>query len=501
MLTDKQIQDLNDDWEQYMPGRFENLTIDQTETPFAQRQRIKKLEADPEAWFRYYFAQDNAIPAPFHIAATKRVLENPEWYEVRLWSRELAKSTRTMYETLYQTLTGRKKYVMLISSSLDNAARLLMPYKAELELNPRIINDYGKQERIGRWTFCEFSTIPGVSFRAVGTDQPPRGAKTEKNIRPDVLLFDDIDTDSDCRNPEMINKTWKWIDEAAIGTRSVSKNTTIIFCGNRIAVDCCVVRACKYADYVDEVNILDATGNPSWPQKNTIENINRVLKQKSYAASQKEYFNNPITEGSVFKAMAYKALPPLTSYEYLVCYTDPSYKEAVTNDYKATVLVGLTAGEYHIIKCFVDQTSTAKMIDWHYQMMGYIGQHTCYYYMEEVFLQELILGEFYATAKVRGKTIPIMGDQRKKDHKFTRIEALLEPLHRNGKLYLNAAEKDNPYMKKLDEQFTAFAPGSRAHDDGPDAVEGAIWLINQKHTTATAGNITLIKRNHNKQRF
>ena len=61
-----------------------------------------------------------------------------------------------------------------------------------------------------------------------------------------------------------------------------------------------------------------------------------------------------------------------------------------------------------------------------------------------------------------------------------RIESLLEPLHRNGKLYLNEDEKDNPGMKKLDEQFVAFAPGSRAHDDGPDAVEGAIWIINGK---------------------
>ena len=73
-----------------------------------------------------------------------------------------------------------------------------------------------------------------------------------------------------------------------------------------------------------------------------------------------------------------------------------------------------------------------------------------------------------------------MGDTRKKGDKFTRIESRLDPLVRNGQLYLNAAEKDNPHMKRLAEQFMAFGPGSRAHDDGPDAVEGAIWLIREK---------------------
>jgi hypothetical protein len=266
-----------------------------------------------------------------------------------------------------------KQHVLLISSSLDNAARLLIPYKANLEHNPRITNDYGTQHNYGKWTATEFTTKRGISFRAVGADQPPRGAKNEKNVRPDIILFDDIDTDSDCRNPEMINKTWKWIEEAAISTRSISKATTIIFCGNRIAVDCCVVRACKFADHVDEINIVDENGNPTWPQKNSKESIERVLRQKSYASAQKEYFNNPVTEGAVFRQMNYKPMQALNAYNMLVCYTDPSYKDGPKNDYKATVLVGRWHDEFHIIKCFVEQASTAAMIDWHYQIMHYLN--------------------------------------------------------------------------------------------------------------------------------
>ncbi len=500
------------DWDTFLEKMLGAFPQDEPEEAAAKKARVMQLEKFPEKWFRYYFPGEEAEPADFHIAATKRILDNPEWYEVRLWSRELAKSTRTMMEVLYLTLAGampvggkgdrlRKKYVLLISSSLDNAIRLLMPYRAHLQHNPRIRNDYGLQMRYGKWTEAEFTTKKDVSFRAVGADQPPRGAKNEKNVRPDVILFDDIDTDNDCRNPAMVNKTWKWIEEAAIGTRSISRATTIIFCGNRIAVDCCVVRACKYADYVDEVNIVDANGNPSWPQKNTKEHIARVLKQKSYASAQKEYYNNPITEGSVFRKMNYKPMPPLAEYSLLVCYTDPSFKEGPGNDYKATVLVGKWKDEFHVLKCFVEQTSTAAMISWHYDMMDFTAGKSCYYYMEEVLLQDVILGEFYKVGKQHNSTIPIMVDKRKKDHKFTRIEALLEPLHRNCKLYLNEAERDNPHMKRLDEQFVAFAPGSRAHDDGPDAVEGAVWMINNKDTVTKAGTITIIKRKPNSKQF
>jgi len=45
--------------------------------------------------------------------------------------------------------------------------------------------------------------------------------------------------------------------------------------------------------------------------------------------------------------------------------------------------------EFHVIKAFCEQTSTANMIDWHYQIMELVGDSVCYYYMEQVFLQDI----------------------------------------------------------------------------------------------------------------
>ncbi len=481
-------------WKALVKEIIASTDVDSSEPDEVIQQRKATLEADPEAWFRYYFPKYSfAPPAQFHKDATSRVLEHTEWYEVRIWSRELAKSTRTMMEVLYLILVGhrhtgvaadgtitevilKKRYVLLISNSEDNAIRLLMSYKANLEYNKRIIQDYGIQESNGNWQAGEFTTQQGVAFRAIGAGQSPRGARNEE-ARPDILLFDDVDTDADCLNPEIIARKWHWIEEAAIGTRSVSQPTTIIFCGNRIAADCCIERAVKLADHVEQVNIRDEQGHATWPEKNTELAIDRVLAQKSFAAQQKEYFNNPMTEGSVFKEMAYKPARPLTDYNLLVCYTDPSYK--ATNDYKATVLVGRWQDEYHVIKCFLAQTTTAELINWHYQIMELVKGRSCYFFIEEVFMQDVIMKEISDAGKRNGRIIPIRGDNRKKPDKFTRIESLLDPLHRNGQLYLNEAEKHNPHMERLAEQFMLFSPGSRGHDDGPDAVEGAVWKIGE----------------------
>ncbi len=509
-----------DRWEVMVKEIYDAITP-QDEEKEAKEYRIARLEANPEEWFKYYFPNFAwALPADFHTQATSRILNNPEWYEVRMWSRELAKSTRTMMEVLYLTLVGhtikspphidhsvpnipysranriRKRYVLLISNSLDNACRLLMPYKANLEVNRRIIQDYGVQENSGTWQATEFTTINGVAFRALGAGQSPRGARNEE-VRPDIIIFDDVDTDADCLNKEIVAKKWHWIEEAAIGTRSVSEPTIIIFCGNRIAMDCCIARATKLADHVDVINIRDENGRSIWPEKNSEEDIDRVLRQKSYAAQQKEYFNNPLTEGSVFKAMAYKPARPLSDYNYLVCYTDPSYKD--TNDYKATVLVGKWGSEYHVIRCFVEQTTTAQLINWHYRIMDYVGNTACFYLMEEVFMQDVIRKEVSSAGMRTGRNIPIRGDRRSKPDKYTRIESLLEPLHSNGELYLNELERNNPHMQRLAEQFMTFGPGSRAHDDGPDAVEGAVWfLIDRESKGGTEGVVVGYRKGNGK---
>lgn len=498
-LSNKQIEQIWDD----LRDSIKSFTpVDMSETIQQKAKRIARLKDKPEESFNFYYPKFSyAEPAPFHKKATIRIFVNGEWYEVRSWSRELAKDTRTMFEILQLALTKQIRYVLMVSNSYDNAEAFLEPYRAQLDSNPRIINDFGTQEKLGKWNAGDFTTRNGVRFRAIGAGQNPRGTRNEE-ARPDVIIITDIDTDEDVRNKETINKRWDWVEKALIGTRSISKPTRIIFLGNIIAKDCCVVRAQQFADHTDIINIRDNEGKSTWPQKNTEEMIDRVLSKVSYKTQQGEYYNNPITEGGIFAAMYYKPLRSLTDYKFLVNYIDLSYKDGKKNDFKFSVLMGKYKDEYHILKTFGIQGTTAKFCEGLVEIEKYVDNKVPVFWIsEEVFLLDIIRKEIQSILKDLKSKIIITPDTRDKGDKLTRIEATLEPLNRNGKLWLNQREADSPSMKILEGQFIALEYGNkRSHDDGPDAAEGAKFIIDSKDFGDSSKVITG-KNPYNKNRY
>ena len=478
------------DWDEFVANMNRQSPVDYTESKADKAKRMVKLEADHEAWFKYYFeAYYTSEPAKFHKRSTRRIMNNPEWYEVRAWSRELSKSGRTMMEVLKLTLTGQKKNVVIASNSYDNAERLLKPYKILLEKNDRIIFDYGIQENFGEWSDGEFVIRKGVAFRAIGAGQSPRGTRNEAT-RPDVLLVDDFDTDEDCRNPDTVDKKWEWLEKAFYATRSISNPLLVIFCGNIIAEYSCIKKAIDMADKAEVINIRDENGKSTWPQKNTEAMINRTLSKISYAAQQGEYFNNPISQGKVFKSLHYKKMRPLREYKFLIAYTDPSYKAGKKNDFKATLLIGRWRDEYHVIRVFCAQTTTSEMLDWQYEIMKMVnGVIPVYFLIEWPAIDETLRSEMTKANKRHGITLPLRADERVKPDKFFRIESLLEPLNREEKLWFNEDLQPSEHMKATEAQFLAISPTSRAHDDAPDACEGGVFALNKK----TSANLSEVR--------
>ncbi|SDG32278.1 hypothetical protein SAMN05421827_105134 [Pedobacter terrae] len=478
------------DWDKFVEDGNRTNPVRQDNSELDKRNRIEKLEADDEAWFKEYFANFyTSEPTDWHKASTRRIMNNPEWFEVTPWARELSKSGRAMMAAIKLSVTGKKKNWFLGSNSYDNAVRLLRPYKSILENNARLIADYGIQKSYGNWSEGEFITLKGVAFRAIGAGQSPRGSRNDE-VRPDGIIVDDFDTDEDCRNPDTVTQKYDWFEKALIPTRSISVPLLILWCGNIIAEDCCTVRAMKAADYYKIVNIRDKNGKSTWPQKNTEEMIDTALRNLSYKAIQGEYYNNPVTEGRVFKSLRYGKMRKLKDYRYLVAYTDPSYKKK--GDFKATMLVGRWKNEYHVIKIYCDQTTTAQMLDWNYEILDYVkGEVPVYFYIEWPWIDDMLKLDITAANLRHGMTLHPKPDDRDKPDKYHRIESTLEPLNRNGELIFNEAEKETQHMKNTEGQFLALSPTSRAHDDAPDAVEGAIFVVNNKAMNNTSNIQTI----------
>ncbi|MCE5294831.1 MAG: hypothetical protein LLF94_09510, partial [Chlamydiales bacterium] len=132
------------DWEEHLRSFIQDIAVDPDEDESELIKRRARLEDDREAWFEYYFPNYcTSSAAGFQKAATERLFKHDRWYEVRSWARSLAKSSRAMMEVLYLSLIGEIKNTLLVSNSYDNAERLLLPFKINLEANRRIIQDYG----------------------------------------------------------------------------------------------------------------------------------------------------------------------------------------------------------------------------------------------------------------------------------------------------------------------------------------------------------------------
>ncbi len=138
-------------------------------------------------------------------------------------------------------------------------------------------------------------------------------------------------------------------------------------------------------------------------------------------------------------------------------------------------------------------------------MLEHVGDKApVYCYMENNKLQDPFFQQVFRplVAKVRkerGIQLYIRPDERKKTDKATRIEANLEPMNREGNLILNEAERDNPHMKELEDQFRLFTLALRYPADGPDAVEGGNRILDETmrkvETPVTRSRSEISRRN------
>jgi hypothetical protein len=98
--------------------------------------------------------------------------------------------------------------------------------------------------------------------------------------------------------------------------------------------------------------------------------------------------------------------------------------------------------------------------------------------MEANFLQDLVYDEVTRTGLERGYHVPIMPDKRAKPNKEQRITSM-EPLFERRLIKFSEHLTKSSDGKEAEEQLTSFEKGSRTADDFPDALEGAIYILNQ----------------------
>ena len=214
--------------------------------------------------------------------------------------------------------------------------------------------------------------------------------------------------------------------------------------------------------------------------------------------------------GKAFKNIVDKAPFNLKHCDYVVIYADPatSNSESKKSSSKAVGIIANKGMEYSVHKAWVNQMSNASFVDYlfeAYLICKNAGVEPIYIYIENntlqnPFYEQVILPMIYKKSMELNIALPIRPDERKKPEKWARIEGKLEPLVRLERLTFNIKEKDNPHMQRLKAQFKNANAKAKLLD-GPDMVEGAITIIDNKRVEQATGAVELIPRKSSPHRI
>jgi hypothetical protein len=264
-------------------------------------------------------------------------------------------------------------------------------------------------------------------------------------------------------------------------------------CGNIIGKKTTVTELGKKADIFEIINIRDKDGKSTWSAKNTEEHIDRTLSKISYRAGQKEYFNNPLKEGSVFKDLKYGDVPKIETCERVLVYADPSTSNkdksqaSKGTSHKAVVIVGYKQLQFFIYWLRLDQTNTSGFINWLFEADDYLHKNEVQIpriwiennSLQDNFYEQVLRPEIRKVGRKKRRSLPVSKDTRNKPEKFYRVEGTLEPHHRNGDLIFDKKLQGTPDMERMEDQMLDVSPTSSVMD-GPDCLEGAIWKLEER---------------------
>ena len=474
MATKAEILKAQEKWKQHCETVQAATAVNISETAAQRLARIRRLRSDYAAFVDYYFPHWTVNPetgkatpcAQFHIDAANKILKNRNLKAGFMWHRGAAKSTNMdVFVPMWLMIQEHREInvMVLVGKSEDNAKTLLGDIQAELQYNQRYIADFGEQYNAGSWEEGEFVTRSEVAFFARGRGQSPRGLRYRSH-RPDYVVIDDLDDDELVESPARVSKLFDWVRSALFGTLDGGRGRFFMV-GNLIAKNSVLAKWCEIKTvHVTRVNIYDRAGRISWAAKWAHDEVKQLEAVAGYRAFQKEYMNNPIIEGAVFKNewIRWGKRPAWSKFSEIVLYIDPSFRGSTKNDYKAAKLWGKVGTTLYHLRAFVRQCSVAEMVRWCYDLYEWARAQgiAVRWYMEANFMQDTILDEFRREGELRGYQLPITGDKRKKPDKFQRVEAI-SPLWERGFVIYDESQRDDPDMLAGIDQTLAFEKGMR----------------------------------------
>lgn len=450
---------------------------------------------------------------PLTAADTKTISRLPGVRRAVAAPRGHAKSTNLTFKgTMHSTLYGYKHYPIIISDSSEQAEGFLDNIRVEFEENTAILEDFGPLAG-SVWRSNVLVTKTNIKIEAIGSGKKIRGRK-HRNWRPDLIILDDVENDENVRTPEQRKKLKDWFDKAV--SKCGDDYTDIVYIGTLLHYDSLLAktlanpayRSIKYkavirfsqADdlwqqwetiFTDLSNddreadalaffqahktaMLEGT-QVLWEEKLSYYDLMVMRVSEGEASFNSEEQNEPINPDDCLfmeewfdyynEAEVNFGDPAFDFFGFI----DPSLGKTKRSDFSAIVTLAKHKGSgyMYVVDADIERRHPDRIIAdvlakerWLRASFGHgyrkLGAETNQF---QWFLKEELAK---ASAKA-GLYLPIEEVQQTSD-KVMRVQTL-QPDVKNKYI------KFNRRHKRLLEQLTQFPMG--AHDDGPDALEGA----------------------------
>ena len=450
---------------------------------------------------------------PLTPADTKAISRLPGVRRAVAAPRGHAKSTNLTFKgTMHSTLYGYKHYPIIISDSSEQAEGFLDNIRVEFEENTAILEDFGPLAG-SVWRSNVLVTKTNIKIEAIGSGKKIRGRK-HRNWRPDLIILDDVENDENVRTPEQRKKLKDWFDKAV--SKCGDDYTDIVYIGTLLHYDSLLAktlanpayRSIKYkavirfsqADdlwqqwetvFTDLSNddreadalaffqahktaMLEGT-QVLWEEKLSYYDLMVMRVSEGEASFNSEEQNEPINPDDClfmeewfeyYNEAEINFRDPVFDFFGFI---DPSLGKTKRSDFSAIVTLAKhrSSGYMYVVDADIERRHPDRIIAdvlakerWLRASFGHgyrkLGAETNQF---QWFLKE----ELAKASSKAGLYLPIEEVQQTSD-KVMRIQTL-QPDVKNKYI------KFNRRHKRLLEQLTQFPMG--AHDDGPDALEGA----------------------------
>lgn len=493
----------------------------------------KQAARDPGFFGSHYLPHYFSLPSPaFHreldalwkkrimksrdpLKEAEAILSLPGTRSAAAAPRGHAKSTvMSLKNVLHAALYGYKKYILLISDTEGQAAGFLDAIKNELETNEALLRDFGEQA--GKtWKTGSAVLKNGCRIDAVGSGQKLRGRRHYQR-RPDLILCDDIENDEGVRTAEQRQKTADWFWKAVC--KSGDRYTDIVFIGTILHHDSLLAnllenpgfQSRKYQAVLSEpasplwqdweelyTNLLDtereknahaffykhrremlAGANALWPEKLSYYDLRVMRLTEGEAAFNSEMQNQPIDPAAcLFSAQWFRYYEPWEvdfrdpKFRFYG-YCDPSLGRSASSDYSAIVTLAADgdSGLLYVYDADLQRRHPDRIIsdilDKERRLRLETGRGYTLFGAETNQFQWFLKEQLARESARQGLYLPIQGVRSTED-KAIRVSSL-QPDVKNGYLLFR---RDQALLLQ---QLGHFPLG--AHDDGPDALEGARTL-------------------------